>query len=49
MIVGVSGQTVWQWEASRARPRNAEHMHRISQLQHLGKREARAWLEQQAA
>lgn len=43
-MFGVSGQTVYLWEAGKARPR-AKHMPAIVALRTLGKKEAQAVLE----
>jgi DNA-binding transcriptional regulator YiaG len=38
-LLGVSGQTVYNWEQGKARPR-AEQLQRLAELRALGKREA---------
>lgn len=43
-LLGVSGQTIYQWESEKSRPRNG-HMHAIAAIRKLGKREALAKLE----
>jgi DNA-binding XRE family transcriptional regulator len=44
-LVGVTGQTIYSWEHETARPRKAQVVH-LAALRHLGKRDARARLEQ---
>ena len=46
-LVSVTGQTVYSWERETSRPRQ-QQLARIAALRHLGKREARARLEQLA-
>jgi DNA-binding transcriptional regulator YiaG len=46
-LLGVSGQTVYHWEAEKNRPRQAQLV-AIAALRKLGKREAKARLEQLA-
>jgi len=46
-LIGVSDQTVYNWERGRSRPRKAQ-LARIAALRGLGKREAQARLEQVA-
>jgi DNA-binding transcriptional regulator YiaG len=46
-LIGVTGQTVYSWEHETSRPRR-QQVARIAALRHLGKREARARLEQLA-
>jgi DNA-binding transcriptional regulator YiaG len=43
-MFGVSGQTIYLWETSRARPR-ARHMPAIAALRSMGRRQALAVLE----
>jgi DNA-binding XRE family transcriptional regulator len=43
LLVGASGQSIYNWEAGKARPRTA-HMAAISGLKTLGKKEANARL-----
>jgi DNA-binding XRE family transcriptional regulator len=43
-LVGVTGQSIYKWEAGKARPR-ASQMQAIAELRTLGKREASARLE----
>ena len=47
-LVGVTGQSIYKWEAGKARPR-ASQMTAIAELRKLGKREAQARLEKLAA
>jgi DNA-binding transcriptional regulator YiaG len=47
-LVGVTGQSIYKWEAGKARPR-ASQMAAIAELRTLGKREAQARLEAQGA
>jgi DNA-binding transcriptional regulator YiaG len=44
LLVGTSGQSVYQWERGKVRPR-ARHLAAIAALRTLGKREANARLE----
>jgi DNA-binding transcriptional regulator YiaG len=44
-LIGVTDQTIYNWEHQTARPRK-QQVARIAALRHLGKREARARLEQ---
>lgn len=44
-LIGVTDQTVYNWEHGQARPRQ-EQLARIASLRHMGKREAHARLEQ---
>ncbi len=46
-LVGVTGQSIYSWERETARPRK-QQLARIALLRHMGKREARARLEQLA-
>jgi DNA-binding XRE family transcriptional regulator len=46
-LVGVSGQTVYNWEAKVTKPRS-EQLKAIAELRSLGKREARNRLEQES-
>lgn len=43
-LVGVTGQSIYKWEAGKARPR-ASQMNAIAELRTLGKREAQARLD----
>jgi DNA-binding transcriptional regulator YiaG len=43
-LAGVSGQSVYNWEGEKARPRQAQ-VQRIAALRGIGKREARSMLE----
>ncbi len=45
LLVGASGQSVYNWEAGTARPR-ASHLAAIAALRKLGKKEANARLDQ---
>jgi len=47
-LVGVSGQSIYNWEGKKAVPRKAQ-VANIAALRSLGKREAQARLEQLAA
>ncbi len=47
-LVGVSAQSVYSWEHEKARPR-AEQLAKVAALRGIGKREARARLDQVAA
>ena len=44
-LIGVTGQTVYSWEAETSRPRK-QQVAQIASLRSLGKREAQARLEQ---
>ena len=44
LLVGASGQSVYNWEGGKARPQ-AKHLPAIAALRTLGKKEARARLE----
>lgn len=44
-LLGVTGQTVYNWERGQARPRQ-EQLAKIASLRRMGKREARGLLEQ---
>ena len=44
-LLGVSAQSIYNWEAEKARPR-AEQIAKLAALRSLGKREAAARLEQ---
>ncbi len=46
-LVGVTGQTIYSWEAETSRPRKSQ-LARIALLRHMGKREAQRRLEQLA-
>ena len=43
LLVGASGQSIYNWEAGTVRPR-AKHLSAIAALRHLGKKEAAARL-----
>jgi len=43
LLVGASGQSIYNWEAGKARPR-AAHLRAIAALRNMGKREAAARL-----
>jgi DNA-binding transcriptional regulator YiaG len=43
LLVGASGQSIYNWEAGTVRPR-AKHLSAIAALRHLGKKEAAAQL-----
>jgi len=43
-LIGVSGQSIYNWEQSKVRPRPAQ-LHAIAELRATGKREIRARLE----
>lgn len=43
-LMGVSGQSIYKWEAGEARPRRAQ-LEAIAEVRTLGKREARARLD----
>lgn len=47
-VVGVSGQTIYNWEAEKARPRRSQ-LAGISAVRSMGKREIKKILEAQAA
>ncbi|HNS22344.1 MAG TPA: helix-turn-helix transcriptional regulator [Sedimentisphaerales bacterium] len=47
-LVGVTGQSIYSWEQGTSRPRR-QQVAKIASIRHLGKREARARLEQLAA
>jgi DNA-binding transcriptional regulator YiaG len=47
-LVGVTGQSIYKWEAGKARPR-ASQMAAIAELRTLGKREAQKRLDDAAA
>ena len=47
-LIGVTDQTIYNWEHEIARPRK-EQLARIASLRRMGKREARACLEQTTA
>lgn len=44
LLLGASGQSVYNWEEGKARPR-AKHMAAIAALKTLGKKDARSHLE----
>ena len=44
-LIGVTGQTIYSWEAETSRPRKQQFAP-ITALRHIGKREAQARLEQ---
>jgi DNA-binding transcriptional regulator YiaG len=44
-LIGVTGQTIYSWEAETSRPRKSQ-VAKIASLRHLGKREAYVRLEQ---
>lgn len=46
VLLGVSAQTVYNWEAEKSRPRQ-QHMAAITELRSLGKREIKARLASQ--
>jgi len=46
-LIGVSGQTVYNWEAKITKPRS-EQLKAIAQLRGMGRREARNRLQEQA-
>ena len=46
-LIGVSGQTVYNWEAKVTKPRN-EQLKAIAEVRSMGKREARNRLQQAA-
>jgi DNA-binding transcriptional regulator YiaG len=47
-LIGVSDQSVYNWEAEKSRPRK-EQIAAIASVRGLGKREAEAWLQAPAA
>ena len=47
-LVGVSGQSIYNWEHEKARPR-VQQLSKVAALRAIGKREAKARLEQLAA
>jgi DNA-binding XRE family transcriptional regulator len=47
-LVGVTGQSIYSWEREISRPRK-QQVARIAALRHMGKKEARARLEQLTA
>lgn len=47
-LVGVSAQSIYNWELEKARPR-AEQLSKVAALRGMGKREAQARLEQSVA
>ena len=47
-LIGVTDQTIYNWEHQTARPRR-EQLARIASLRHMGKREVQACLEQLAS
>ncbi len=47
VLLGVSGQTVYNWEAGKSRPRQ-QQMEAIGALRGMGKREAQARLQEPA-
>lgn len=46
-LIGVTGQSIYSWERETARPRK-QQVARLASLRHMGKKEARARLEQLA-
>jgi hypothetical protein len=48
LLLGVSGQSIYHWEAEKSRPRPAQ-LQAIAALRKLGKREARRRLEEIAS
>lgn len=46
-LVGVTGQSIYSWEREVSRPRK-QQVARLASLRHMGKKEARARLEQLA-
>jgi DNA-binding transcriptional regulator YiaG len=46
-LIGVAGRTIYSWEGETSRPRKSQ-LARIASLRHVGKRDARARLEQLA-
>jgi len=47
-VLGVSGQSIYNWESGKARPRR-DQLTKLSQLRKVGKRQVMAFLTQQAA
>ncbi len=47
-LLGVSAQSIYNWEHEKARPR-AEQLSKVAALRGIGKREAKARLEQLGA
>jgi len=47
-VLGVSGQSIYNWESGKARPRQ-DQMTKLSQLRKVGKRQVMAFLAQQAS
>jgi len=47
-VLGVSAQSVYNWEGGKARPRQ-DQMAKLSQLRKVGKRQVMAFLAQQAS
>ena len=47
-VLGVSGQSIYNWESGKARPRQ-DQMVKLSHLRKVGKRQAMAFLAQQAS
>lgn len=48
LLLGVSGQTIYHWEAEKSRPRQSQLV-AIAVLRKIGKREAKARLEELAS
>ena len=46
-VLGVSGQSIYNWESGKARPRG-DQLAKLSQLRKVGKRRVMAFLAQQA-
>lgn len=46
-LIGVTGQSIYSWERETSRPRK-QQVARLASIRHLGKKEARARLEQLA-
>jgi len=46
-VLGVSGQSIYNWESGKARPRR-DQLTKLSQLRKVGKRRVMAFLAQQA-
>ena len=46
-VLGVSAQSVYNWESGKARPRHGQ-MTKLSQLRKVGKRQVMAFLAQRA-
>lgn len=44
-LVGVTGQTIYDWESGQARPRNIEQVAKVATVRGIGKREALKRLE----